>query len=919
MADSNHTRRDDFMELSENDPFAELTRIMGHDPRETQPAAPVQGEAAATPADGDLDFDFDLDLERELAADLDFSDYEEPASELEPEPEMQQVSWQVQEEQAEASVVAAQPVEPAIPAEPTSHEQASPEWGELDAEFDNFFAASTTAAEPEPVETYQSELPAEATDQGYEGLGDALEQELLADDALWAEPEPEIAPEPEPVYAEPAYDAPVYQAEPAYAPEANYEPEPAYEVDSTFPEEPASAPAEAQTEATEDGWAAEAEFDVDFLERELAAVTASAMPETTAQPEFEPDYEAMTPPPASFEAEPFVEVDPVEKTFEEPTDQPLSLEEELKLLLADKPLPEPAAQPFVAATSSGFGRANFAAATPAPVTAPAYVPAFVPAAAELPQAPVEVPVFNPIETPAQTYQPPVEDETSAPEEVTAADSFDDIFGDDFALDLDEEIATEQPIAASAPDLPDIETIDVAETVPRLTDDLDIPEIDYGAKAAPAPAFHDDFQSDFDHLFGDVTAAEAGKTVAASVTASAADSSQQGQYDDLLDNMQWQTEQTQTAQADSSAGYGADSSYAYETDLEQAIAMSAYEDQSTQPASRRRGLLVAAGVGGLIVLGGLGVFGASMFGGGSDSPAIVRADPDPMKVRPENPGGTTVPNQDNEVYQRVSGAGAEATPQQEQLITSAEEPVDVVARTITPQEPVNPLVPGVEDEGTDAGQVKSEDRIEQAPQGTSPVEAEETAVVTPRRVRTMVVRPDGTMVPREEIVAAPTAPVETAPAEQPVTAGEATALAPMGETAQPTDELDGPVVDMPQTVSVVPTQRSRALQSAAATPQPVVAQQPTAAPVAAPTAASAASEWSMQIASQPTAEGAQASYQDLARRYGSVLEGRGVSIVRADIDGRGTYYRVRIPASNRDEAIQLCTRYKAVGGSCFVSR
>jgi hypothetical protein len=76
---------------------------------------------------------------------------------------------------------------------------------------------------------------------------------------------------------------------------------------------------------------------------------------------------------------------------------------------------------------------------------------------------------------------------------------------------------------------------------------------------------------------------------------------------------------------------------------------------------------------------------------------------------------------------------------------------------------------------------------------------------------------------------------------------------------------------------------------------------------------------MQIASQPPAEGAQSAYQDLARRYGSVLEGRGVNIVRADIEGRGTYYRVRIPASGRDEAIQLCTRFKAAGGSCFVSR
>ena len=53
--------------------------------------------------------------------------------------------------------------------------------------------------------------------------------------------------------------------------------------------------------------------------------------------------------------------------------------------------------------------------------------------------------------------------------------------------------------------------------------------------------------------------------------------------------------------------------------------------------------------------------------------------------------------------------------------------------------------------------------------------------------------------------------------------------------------------------------------------------------------------------------------------GNVLEGRGVNIVRADIEGRGTYYRVRIPAASRDEAIQLCTRYQAAGGSCFVSR
>ncbi|RVC28374.1 SPOR domain-containing protein, partial [Mesorhizobium sp. M7A.F.Ca.CA.004.04.2.1] len=78
-------------------------------------------------------------------------------------------------------------------------------------------------------------------------------------------------------------------------------------------------------------------------------------------------------------------------------------------------------------------------------------------------------------------------------------------------------------------------------------------------------------------------------------------------------------------------------------------------------------------------------------------------------------------------------------------------------------------------------------------------------------------------------------------------------------------------------------------------------------------------WSMQIASQPTVESAQSSYQDLQRRYGSVLAGRTANIVKAEIAGKGTFYRVRVPAQSRNDAINLCTSYKAAGGNCFVSR
>jgi hypothetical protein len=98
-----------------------------------------------------------------------------------------------------------------------------------------------------------------------------------------------------------------------------------------------------------------------------------------------------------------------------------------------------------------------------------------------------------------------------------------------------------------------------------------------------------------------------------------------------------------------------------------------------------------------------------------------------------------------------------------------------------------------------------------------------------------------------------------------------------------------------------------------------AQTQVAAVAPAPVAAAPTSEWSMQIASQPSPDGAQASYADLSRRYGSILGGRGVNIVKADIAGKGTFWRVRIPAGSRAEANALCETYKAAGGSCFVSK
>ncbi|RUW73966.1 hypothetical protein, partial [Mesorhizobium sp. M4B.F.Ca.ET.049.02.1.2] len=65
MADRTPLKVADHNDIADDDPFAELTRIMGFDPRQpVKPQVPVQKAAPANqPAAGS---DFDIDLEKEL-------------------------------------------------------------------------------------------------------------------------------------------------------------------------------------------------------------------------------------------------------------------------------------------------------------------------------------------------------------------------------------------------------------------------------------------------------------------------------------------------------------------------------------------------------------------------------------------------------------------------------------------------------------------------------------------------------------------------------------------------------------------------------------------------------------------------------------------------------------------------------------
>ena len=90
------------------------------------------------------------------------------------------------------------------------------------------------------------------------------------------------------------------------------------------------------------------------------------------------------------------------------------------------------------------------------------------------------------------------------------------------------------------------------------------------------------------------------------------------------------------------------------------------------------------------------------------------------------------------------------------------------------------------------------------------------------------------------------------------------------------------------------------------------------PVTAATASSSGG-YGIQIASLPSEDEAKKSYANLSNKFASVIGGRGVEIRKAEIAGKGTYYRVRIPAGSKDEAASLCERYRQAGGSCLISK
>ncbi|MCB1516859.1 MAG: SPOR domain-containing protein [Hyphomicrobiaceae bacterium] len=206
----------------------------------------------------------------------------------------------------------------------------------------------------------------------------------------------------------------------------------------------------------------------------------------------------------------------------------------------------------------------------------------------------------------------------------------------------------------------------------------------------------------------------------------------------------------------------------------------------------------------------------------------------------------------------------------------------------------------------------------------------------RKVRTVTVRPDGTIIQGDDQVAGseelgvdrPNVPALPEGAVDSDLANTTVAsltsdnpdenASPAAATAANLVEVNGASVPYP-----APRITDREAKLAAATPSTpatptnngAVDLITTAPAQTTQTSAPTSAAW-VQLASQRSQGAAEDTAAVLTRQFGSLFNGQQLQIQRADLGDRGVFYRIMLPATSLTEATNICTRIQSAGGNCF---
>lgn len=337
--------------------------------------------------------------------------------------------------------------------------------------------------------------------------------------------------------------------------------------------------------------------------------------------------------------------------------------------------------------------------------------------------------------------------------------------------------------------------------------------------------------------------------------------------------------------------------------------------------RRRLVTVGAGVAVVVVAvtGALTYKGLHRGGTGGGVP-VIQADTAPVKVAPKVADGVEIPDQNRQIYE------PKAKDSQIRIVNREEQPLDVAQAARAAQGAVQGVV-----QGAVQGQERSgQDRGTEA--AVTPGSASFDAFGQPRKVRTVVVKPDTPPPAAQREVQAEAMPLSPIPTMT-LPGEDAPVRTRPGRMAAATPQMPVQTAAVQQAPSqAVPVQAPPAPERmpAAAAPAPVRAKSPQriaavtpdAAPAESPATTATVSNaavggFSVQLGVRGSAREAQAALREMQGKYGQ-LAGKPELIRQAEVNGK-TIFRVRVGPLAKAEATSLCTELQGAGGQCFVAK
>ena len=304
-----------------------------------------------------------------------------------------------------------------------------------------------------------------------------------------------------------------------------------------------------------------------------------------------------------------------------------------------------------------------------------------------------------------------------------------------------------------------------------------------------------------------------------------------------------------------------------------------------------GLAVAAGIG-------WNVYGVYQGKNASVSEIpLLKADAEPEKVRPADPGGMEIADMDKLVYGRIAASGAESSEGYERILPAEEKPVspEISAPDSlrASDDKIGAMIEELEEEETTVTEAKV----------AAPAKSEATTA----KVQVAEVKDTVPPAPAPKPTPAP-APQETSPAvsEGVVTPAPAPTPAPV-------------VKDVQKTTSVTAVKEADGNTVIVKEEEVKITAEVPVTKASAPAAAPAVDAFRVQILSGKDKKSVEAAGERLFAKYPEILKGYAYEVVEATVPDKGTFYRLRVKSfATREEAQSICKALKEKGQDCLVS-